>query len=401
MRVKKWALAVLILSGFIVGCSSHDSEATAESSSKQSEASKVSTSSKSESKPLAIGQIYSTKKADPNIAYKMANKHVKFYRSLKEFGTGGGVYSYYQMEKGGIFGITQVITATRGIYYHVVEYTSGGFNQKGHADNLGYVKASDLKRFSTIKSKWHYARKRPYYVANPNSHRIWNSPVSTVHYAHVTHVLDRLTTVQLYATSELIKYNGQHYVYLETANGRKLGWVRKSKKTLIAGKYRNVARQLLKVKKGERLLSQKQAKQSTGNRIGVNDSLSLQQRAYVVKKGKQIVRVLIVGMDNRPTKITFSNGKAIKVVSYTYRRKAWKSTTNAKKLRTHFTADHEYLSVDSAKTYFYAKQSKKLVRVETDGYDGFASVTVYRNGHVSFATLIEKRVITYPYDDFK
>jgi len=198
MKVKKWALAVLILSGFIVGCSSHDSKATAESSSSKAAVSKTSSSSKGVEKTPFIGQIFSVKKSDPDVAYKMANKHVKFYRSLKEFGTGGGVYSYYQMEKGEIFGITQVITATRGIYYHVVEYTSGGFNQKkGHADNLGYVRASDLKRFSTIKSKWHYARKKPYYVANPNSHRIWNSPVSTVHYAHVTHVLDRLTTVQL------------------------------------------------------------------------------------------------------------------------------------------------------------------------------------------------------------
>jgi len=401
MRNKKLPIIILILSGFVAGCSSGSNKITAKSSSNHNETSQVTTDAKNQDVNLPIGQISSIKKANPEVAYKMANKHVKFYRSLKEFGSNGGVYSYYQMEKGAIFGITQVITATRGVYYHVLEYSSGGFRGKGHADDLGYVKANDLKRFSVIKSRWNYAKKKPCYVANPNSHRIWNSPVYTVSYAHITHIFDRLTMSQLYATKELIKYNGQHYVYLETANGRKLGWVSKSKNTLIAGKYRNVAKHLLRVNKSERMISKVQSKQSTGNRVGVNDSLSLQQRAYLVKSGKRIVRVLVIGMDNRPTKITFKNGKATKVISYTYRRKVWKSTTNAKKLRTHFTADHEYISVDSAKTSFYTKKSKKLVKVETDGYDGYATVIVYRNGRVNFATLIEKRVITYPYADFK
>lgn len=393
---------LMLLTGLVTGCSNESKKATAESASRESTISVTSSSTSRNDVNSVIGNVVSTKKVNPDIAYKMSNKHVKFFHSLKYFGTEKGIYSDYQMEKGSIFGITQSITTTKGVYYHVIEYGTGGFNKgKGRADDLGYVKASDLKRFATVKSVRFYAKRKPYYVANPNSHRIWNSPAYTVHYAYVTHVFDRLVATQLYATEELVKYNGQHYVYLETAKGRRLGWVYKSKNTLISGKYKRISKQLLRLKKGEKLVIKKQSENATGNRVGVNDSLSLQQRAYLVKKRGNIVRVLVVGMDNRPTMINFSEGKPTKVTSYTYRRKAWKSTKNRKKLRKSFTAEHEYISVDSAKTYFYAVHSKKLVKVETDGYDGYAKVTVYRNGQVKFATLIEKNVITYPYSDFK
>ncbi|MCI1554566.1 MAG: hypothetical protein LKH74_11670, partial [Levilactobacillus sp.] len=229
-------------------------------------------------------------------------------------------------------------------------------------------------------------------------------PAYTEAYTYITHVFDRLTTQQLYATKELITHKNLHYVYLETAKGRKLGWVYKARHTLIAGKYRDPGKQLLKLKKHEHLVTKVQSKKSTKNRVGVNDSLSLQQRAYLVKNRKnQIVRVLIISMDNRPTKIYFRNGRAVKVKTYKYRRTPWKSTTNKKKLRTKYLVQHEYdyASVDGTQNRFYSIKNKKLVRLETLGFDGGGYVDVYRKGHVKFFTDVDEESITYSINDYK
>jgi hypothetical protein len=336
----------------------------------------------------------------------MASKQVKFYRSLREFGTKGGVYSDYTNEKGDIIGVNRVVTTTKGVYYHVIRYSvseTGGFEGKGKPDSLGYVGGQSLRPFKTIKSEWTYAHKQPYYVADPNSHRIWNRPAYTEAYTYITHVFDRLTTQQLYATKELITHKDLHYVYLETAKGRKLGWVYKARHTLIAGKYRDPGEQLLELKKHEHLVTKVQSKRSTGNRVGANDSLSLRQRVYLVKnKRHHIVRALVISMDNRPTKIYFHNGRAVKIKTYKYRRTLWKSTTNKKKLRSKYLAQHvgSYLSVAAISTHFYASKSKKLAKVLTLGADGYAYVLIYRNGQVKFVTGGQKDNITYPYHEY-
>lgn len=381
--------------------------AASTSSTSQKESTASSQASSSQSKPLFVGEVFSTEKADPNIPYKMANKHVKFYRSLKEIGAKDGVFSDYFEEKGETFGITKVVTATKGIYYHVVKYTvneTGGFEGKGKPEGLGYVKATDLKRVSLIKSEWAYAKKKAYYVADPNSHRIWNRPAYTAPFTYITHVFDRLTTQQLYATKELITSKGKHYVYLETAKGRQLGWVYKARHTLIAGKYRDPGKQLLKLKKHEKMVTRIQSKRSTGNRVGVNDSLSLRQRVYIVRnKHHQIARILIISMDNRPTKIYFRNGLATKVKTYTYRRKPWKVTTNKKKLRTVYWAQHgdDYMNVDAIRSKFYTMKSKKLVKVSTLANDGYVHILIYRDGHVKFHTEVIEHNITYSINDYK
>ncbi|TGD19290.1 hypothetical protein [Levilactobacillus suantsaiihabitans] len=394
----------LTLGLFVAGCSSESKPAVASSSSDKPVQSAKTSSVK---KALPVGEIISTKTNNPNIAYKMANKRVKFYRSLREFGTKGGVYADYISEKGDTIGIDKIITTTKGVYYHVVRYTvseAHGFEGKKKPDSLGYVGGQALRPFKTIKSEWTYAHKQPYYVADPNSHRIWNRPAYTEAYTYITHVFDRLTTQQLYATKELITHKNLHYVYLETAKGRKLGWVYKARHTLIAGKYRDPGEQLLKLKKHEHLVTKVQSKKSTKNRVGVNDSLSLQQRAYLVKNRKnQIVRVLIISMDNRPIKIYFRNGRAVKVKTYKYRRTLWRSTTNKKKLRSKYLVQHvgSYLSVDATRSLFYSIKNKKLVRVETLGFDGYGYVVVYRNGHVKFVTGGEGDSITYSINDYK
>lgn len=399
MKNKGKFVFMLTMALFVAGCvSEHQSEVASSSSEKSVQSAKTS----SVKKMLPVGDIISSKPNNPNTAYKMANKRVKFYRSLQEFGKKNGEYSDYETEKGAIFGISQIITATTGVYYHVIEYGSGGFNQKkDHADDMGYVKSSDLKRFVTVKSEWQYAKRKPYYLGSTSSQRIWNRPTYTIHYAHISHVFDRLAATQLYATKELIKYNGKHYVYLITAKGRRLGWTYKNKNVLIAGNYRDIGRQLLKPRSGERLTARLQSQKSTGNRVGVNDSPSLRQRIYFVRQGKKIKRVLVAGMDNRPTVIYFKNGQATRATGYTYRRKAWKSTTNKKKLRTKFTVVSEGADADAVKVHFYSKRSRKLVSVETDGYDGYAKAMVYRNGRTKFATRIAKEVATYPLADFK
>ncbi|AYM03496.1 hypothetical protein [Levilactobacillus yiduensis] len=403
MKNKGNYIFVLTMTLFVAGCSS-ESKPTVASSSSEKPVQSVKTSSVK--KVLPVGDVISSKSNNPNIAYKMANKRVKVYRSLKEFGTKGGVYADYFSVNGGTLGVDRVVTTTKGVYYHVVQYTvseAHGFEGKQKPDSLGYVGGQDLRPFKTIRSEWMYSHKKPYYVADPNSHHIWNRPAYTEAYTYVTHVFDRLTTQQLYATKELITHKNLHYVYLETAKGRKLGWVYKARHTLIAGKYRDPGKQLLKLKKGEHLVTKVQSKKSTKNRVGVNDSLSLQQRAYLVKNQKnQIVRALVISMDNRPTKIYFRNGQAVKVKTYKYRRTLWKSTTNKKKLRSKYLAQHvgSYLSVAAISTHFYASKSKKLVKVLTLGADGYSYVLIYRKGQVKFVTGGQKDNITYPYHEY-
>ncbi|MCH4123556.1 MAG: hypothetical protein LKF23_02705 [Levilactobacillus sp.] len=404
MKYKGNYILALTMALFVAGCSS-ESKPTVASSSSDKPVQSVKTSSVK--KALPVGEIISSKPNDPNIAYKMANKRVKVYRSLREFGTKGGVYADYFSVEGGTLGVDRVVTTTKGVYYHVVQYTvseAHGFEGKKKPDSLGYVGGQALRPFKTIKSEWTYAHRKPYYVADPNSHRIWNRPAYTEAYTYITHVFDRLTTQQLYATKELITHKNLHYVYLETAKGRKLGWVYKARHTLIAGKYRDPGKQLLKLRKHEHLVTKVQSKKSTKNRVGVNDSLSLQQRAYLVKNRKnQIVRVLIISMDNRPTKIYFRNRRSVKVKTYKYRRTPWKSTTNKKKLRTKYLVQHEYdyASVDGTQNRFYSIKNKRLVRLETLGFDGGGYVDVYRNGHVKFFTDVDEESITYSINDYK
>lgn len=414
MKNKSKFAFVLTMALFVAGCTNESKPTVASSSSeKPVQSAKASSSGEkpvqsaktSSVKKYWVGDVISSKPNDPNVAYKMANKHVKFYRSLKSFGKKSGVISDYQEEKGGLFGVKQIVTTSKGKYYHIVGFNTGGFEKDADGpDDLGYVAATDFKRVKAVKAEWTYSQKKPYYIADPNSHRIWNHPAYTVAYAYITHVFDRLTTQQLYATKELITNKGKHYVYLETAKGRQLGWVYKAYHTLIAGKYRDPGEQLLTVKKHEKLVTKVQSRKSTGNRVGVNDSLSLRQRAYlVVGPKKQISRILVISMDNRPTKIYFHHGRATRVKTYTYRRKSWKSSTNKKKMRTKYLAEHaySYLSVDAIQSKFYGTSNKKLVRVNTLAFDGYGSVIIYRNGKVKFITGGLKETYTYPLTNFK
>lgn len=416
-RDRIWSLLLIALLGATSsGCVNAASKQQGSSASTTSQSSTIKSSSTSSSssfssQELPVGKILSVEDVNPNIAYRVADKQATFYWSLKGYGKKSDIASDNATAQGLNFGAFKKYVTTKGIYYHMVSYNSGGFEkEKGwqrvtnYADdsNFGYINANNVRRFYTVTSKWTYQQKKPYYVANPYSHRIWNQPVYTVRYTFVSHVFDRLATTQLYATKELIKHTGAHYVYLETAGGKKLGWVYKSPKVLIAGKYRDPGKQLLHLKSGEKKAKHVQSVKSTKSRVGVNDSLAMPQRAYVVKnKQKQVKRVLVLGMDNRPTKIYFKNGHAIKEINYTYRRKIWKVTTNKKKLRTHFTARHTYITSAETRTNFYSSKSKKLARVMTIGDDGIATTTIYRSGHIVFKTSPFKEIITYPYANFK
>ncbi|TGD18467.1 hypothetical protein EGT51_08290 [Levilactobacillus suantsaiihabitans] len=125
------------------------------------------------------------------------------------------------------------------------------------------------------------------------------------------------------------------------------------------------------------------------------------QHAYILRNHQHhISKVLVTGMDNRISKISFRQGRATKLTVYTYRRKPWKVITNRKRLRTHYQAAHAYTRVDETRVNFHATNKKKLVTVITYGYDGTAKTTVYRNGHVTFSTRAYKHIMTYPLSQF-
>ncbi len=409
MMKRKTFMILAMLGISIAGCTNNESHEKVASASSSS--SKVSNSSKSSSKvALPVGKIISRKKMNVDDAYKVSNKKAIFYRNLKEFGKKSGFYSDYETVHGSdlTLGVSEKIVTTKGVYFHMVNYLSGGFENdvtpaeenKAYEDQ-GYIQADYVKPIKTVTQSWTYAHRQPYYLAYPCNHRIWTRPAYTVHYTYISHTFDRLSHTQLYATKELVKRNGSHYSYLETAH-RKLGWVYKSPKVLVKGKFVDPGKQLLNKKKSEKLQSHVQSVKSTKSRVGINDSLSMQQRAYIVKnKQGKIVRVLVMGMDNRPTKVTFKNGQATKLISYTYRRKPWKTTTSQKKLRHSFWAHHIYIDTPTTKTIFYSQKSKKLLMNKTIGSDGMATTTIYRNGTVKFMTHPYKEIITYRYARFK
>jgi len=414
LKNKRKLFVLLLFSIVIVGCTHTSSQSEASSSSKSSTSkSGVSRKRNSSAKDtlLPVGKIISTQKMNPDIAYKVGKKNATFYWTLKGFGTKGDISSDYANAKDEVFGITKQVVTTTGTYDHVVSYVSEGFERTDSPDgskdytedaDYGYVKDENLKRFSPVTAQWTYKKKKAYYLADICNHRIWNRPAYTTHYTYVKHVFDRLSTSQLYATKELVKHNGSHYVYLENAKGKGLGWVYKTSKVLIAGKYRDPGKQLLRPKKHEKMTQKVQSKKSTKNQVGVNDSLSMQQRVYLVRnKQHHLVRVLVMGMDNRPVKLTIHKGQVTKLSNYTYRRRPWKVVTNQKKLRTHYRAEHTYIDTDIAETTFYSKKSKKLAMVETIGYDGIAHAIIYRNGRVSFKTHVYRDVETYPLVNFK
>jgi len=358
---------------------------------------------------LTVGKIISNESMNPDVAYKVANKKAKFYRSLKEYGTEDGVVSDNETAQGAFFGSVRKVKTATGTYYHVFRYYANGFNNKSNFEgsagykedaDYGYVKAANMKRVKTIMSEWTYKSKQLYYVGNPYAYRIWSNPVNTKHYVYITHVFDRLTTTQLYATKEMIKSNGDHYVYLKTAK-RSLGWVYKSPKALIAGRYKGLGHQLLKPRGKEKMVLKVQSKRSTGNRVDANDSSALPQKVYLIKNGRQHrLRVLTVGMDNRPIRFDFYRGVASRVNAYEYWRKPWKTISSQKKLRSHFTITHEFSEPTYTNIHFFSKKSKKLVRVKTYGIDSQGTTWIYRNGQVKFKTHIDHDVTTYPISDF-
>lgn len=357
-----------------------------------------------------VGQIKQSTTPSIDVAYKMTNKKVIFYRSLKEFGKKSGESAYYATERGKTFGATNKYVTTKGTFYHMVVYETGDFEgvhgpetMANYSDftDIGYVKASDVKQIKTMHNIKTYQHKRPVYVADPDIHRIWNKPPYTVHYTYISGVFDRLAAEQLYATKEITRYNGSHYVFLERANGQKLGWTFKTPKTLIAGKYRDPGKQFLAPKKHETMKKKVQSHRSTGNRVTTNESLSMPQRAYILRdKQHHIAKVLVTGMDNRISKVNFRKGQATKLTVYTYRRKPWQTITSPKKLRTHYQAAHVFLETDEARVNFHSMKSPKLVTVITYGNDGMATTTVYRSGRVTFNTHKYKHIMSYPLSQF-
>lgn len=129
--------------------------------SKKTEASSVSvTSTKPEqqkpTKTLAVGKILSTEQANPDVAYKVANKQTIFYFSLKNFGKKSDIISDNATARGEIFGATKKVETTTGTYYKVIRYYANGFENasspEGSADDkeiadFGYVKSTGLKPF--------------------------------------------------------------------------------------------------------------------------------------------------------------------------------------------------------------------------------------------------------------
>jgi len=406
---ERFVVLLCIFIGIVeVGCTAQSSQRA-----KASSSSKIKTSlskASSTSKPSLAGKILSTEKMNPDIAYKVANKKTVFYYNLKDYGSKDGIISDNVTARGSIFGATKKYVTTTGTYFRVFSYAANGFENakspEGSADyisdnDFGVVKADGLKQFSTVKSEWTYSQKQPYYVGNPYDHRIWSAPANTKHYTYVSHVFDRLVSTQLYATKELVTYKGNHYVYLETAK-RSLGWVYKSSKTLVAGYYRDPGKQFLNPKAHEKMVMKKQSKKSTGTRVDVNDSTALSQRVYQIRnKKRHTLRILTIGMDNRPIVFNFKNGKAVRVQTYEYWRKPWKKITSKKKLRTHFTVSHDFDEQSWSTVHFYKQKSKKMVRVRTYGTDSQATIWIYRSGKVKFNTHMPKDIVSYPLSDFK
>ncbi|VDG21380.1 hypothetical protein [Lactobacillus brevis] [Lactiplantibacillus mudanjiangensis] len=394
--MKKGTILVAVLLALLVsGCGS--------SSATKQKATESSVSKKRIKVNPHIGKIISSKKRDYNVPYQMVNKKMKFYRSLKEFGTTGGEYSDYSTEEGHIFGVDKVYqTSKGGAIYHLRLYQSGGFeglaakddSDFDYYDDAGYVKASDMQQKSPIRSE-RTLPKIPYYIAKPYIRAAWNRPYNTAYYTYVVHVLDKFVNKQLYATKEIIKTNGERYVYLESKT-RKLGWVYASDQDLVQGNYVDPGKKLLKPKSSEKMAQQVQKSSLLPKKRNKDDSVLLQQRVYTVtNKQGELVRLLAIGMDNRAVQINLHNGKPIKLVVYSYLQKPWKVITNQHKLKTHYRAKHIVANVPWATTYFYPRSKEKLVRLRIDNIAAFSVITIGRDGKAQFKTDLGKDIYGY------
>ncbi|VDG26062.1 hypothetical protein [Lactiplantibacillus mudanjiangensis] len=402
-----YILTAMLVALLVSGCgqNNHSAKVSASSSTTKKVVKKKTTKKKPKYNPKVGKVISSTKGNLDGATFKFTNKKGKFYRTLQGYGKKSSIVSDYPTDKHSTLAIFRTYKTTKGIFYHVMIYQDDGFLNKISKDRMaeykwysngGYVKPSDLTRFYPVKQQWQL-NNVPYYVANPWLHAIWNAPVMTKHRTYVTHVFDRYTRMQLYATKELVRYNGAHYLYLRTAN-KNLGWVYKGQRNLVQGTYTDPGTQLLNPQSTEKMTEQEQSTKSTGNRVGVNDSLSTQQRLYVVRNAQgQIVRLLAMTMDNRPIQINFQNGKPTKLINYSYRRNAWKVITDSKKLTTSYTARNGKVGVEAPaiKTTFYPKSQTKLVTIKATGYDGAASIVIHRDGTADFETHAYKKVLTY------
>ncbi|WP_165450063.1 hypothetical protein [Lactiplantibacillus mudanjiangensis] len=346
-----------------------------------------------------IGKIISSKKHDYNVPYQMVNKKMKFYRSLKEFGTTGSEYSDYSTEEGNIFGVDKIYqTSKGGTIYHLRRYQSGGLEGLSYKDNSdfdgGYAKASDMQQKSPIKSE-RVLPKIPYYIAIPYRYWAWNRPVNTAYYTYAVHVLDKFVDQQLYATKEIIKTNGKRYLYLKSKT-RKLGWVYAGGNDLVQGTYIDPGKKLLKLNKSEKLHRQIQSIKTLPKKRGRNDSVLLRQRLYTVRNKKgTLVRLLAIGMDNRPVQVDFSHGKPIKLIIYSYLQKPWKIITKSTKLSKHYRAEHFVSNIPLVTAYFYPRNKQKLVTIWIDGTDASSAIEINRNGEATFKTDFGKEIRSY------
>ncbi|VDG26064.1 hypothetical protein [Lactiplantibacillus mudanjiangensis] len=396
--MKKGTILVAMLVALLVsGCNSPSAakqKATANSISKKRAKPKVNP---------RIGKIISSKKHDYNMPYQMVNKKMKFYRSLKEFGTTGGEYSDYSTEEGHIFGVDKIYqTSKGGTIYHLRLYQSGGFeglaakddSDFDYYDNAGYVKASDMQQKSPIRSE-RTLPKIPYYIAKPYTRAAWNRPYNTAYYTYVVHVLDKFVNKQLYATKEIIKTNGERYVYLESKT-RKLGWVYASGQDLVQGNYVDPGKKLLKPKRLEKLECQIQSMNTLPKNRSQSSSVLVQQRLYTVKDKKQhLLRLLVIGMDNRMIRIDLNHDKPVKLVVYSYLQKPWKTITNQQKLMSHYRAAHLASDVPWATTYFYPKSKLRLATVTIDSTEAVSTIKISRTGRAQFKTDLGKHILGY------
>lgn len=122
----------------------------------------------------------------------------------------------------------------------------------------------------------------------------------------------------------------------------------------------------------------------------------LRQRLYTVRNKKgTLVRLLAIGMDNRPVQVGFSHGKPIKLIIYSYLQKPWKIITKPTKLSKHYRAEHFASNIPLVTAYFYPRNKQKLVTVRIDGTDASSAVEINPNGEATFKTDFGKEIRSY------
>jgi len=360
-----------------------------------------------------VGRVLRTRVGSSRVPYQLANDNVKLYDSLAHVHnryhvTVEGdeeelaapikvvVAKYFKTEKGTYCLIQNLHYKAVTKPFKMVRAQTWTKLRPNH--DWGYIALKDLRR-TTFKRSVTTLPKVPYYLTsfegkNP-SNLAMNLSRTTVHawsnvpgtvFRAFAHDTDTLLNQQFYAVKRLVRTDGRRYLLLQTATGRRIGWLPVGSQ-LVAGTYHDAGTTLLKPQPTELVTHSQQRPIRLTEDSGY---LSRSRLTWVTNRQRQLQRVLILTPMNTPIKLVFKAGHAQQITFYQPNRHVHRVINVHFKKGTQqrtYTCHNDYDNVGKVTVY---RQAKSRLATFSDGDDdtdeeGYtATGTLYRDQTASF-----------------